>query len=84
VPDSVTCCGLPVALSAIDSVPLREPVAVGVNVTLIVQLDPAARLVPQVFVCAKSPVTVTPVIVRLAVPLLLRVTALAVLVVLNN
>lgn len=33
----------------------REPVAVGVNVTLTVQLAPAATLVPQVFVCAKSP-----------------------------
>jgi hypothetical protein len=34
---------------------LRAPVAVGVNVTLIVQLAPAAKLVPQVFVWPKSP-----------------------------
>ncbi len=33
----------------------RVPVAVGLNVTLIVQLAPAARLLPQVLVCEKSP-----------------------------
>jgi hypothetical protein len=33
----------------------RVPLAVGVNVTLIVQLAPAATLDPQVLVCAKSP-----------------------------
>ena len=33
----------------------RVPVAVGVNVTLIVQLAPAATLEPQLLVCAKSP-----------------------------
>jgi hypothetical protein len=45
-----------------------------------VQLDPAAKLVPQLFVCAKLPVTVTPEIARLALPPLLSVTALAALV----
>ena len=33
----------------------RVPVAVGLNVTLMVQLAPAATLAPQVFVCEKSP-----------------------------
>ena len=33
----------------------RVPAAVGVNVTLRVQLAPDATLAPQVFVCAKSP-----------------------------
>ena len=33
----------------------RAAVTVGVNVTLIVQLAPAPRLAPHVFVCAKSP-----------------------------
>ena len=33
----------------------RAPVAVGLKVTLIVQLKPAPTLVPQVFVWAKSP-----------------------------
>src|SRR5258708_1637278 len=64
---------------------LREPVAAGVKVTLIVQLAAAATLVPQVFVCTKSllcaPVTVMLVIVKLAFPVLVRVTVCAVLVV---
>ena len=33
---------------------LRDPFAVGVKVTAIVQLRPAARLVPQLLVCVKS------------------------------
>jgi len=36
--------------------PVRVPVVVGVKVTLTVQLNPAPSEVPQVFVCAKSPV----------------------------
>jgi len=54
--------------------PVREPVAVGVNVTLIVQDELAARLVPQVLVWEKSPLTAMLEIVRVAVPGLLRVT----------
>ena len=38
------------ALSAMLSVALRVPVAAGVKVTLIVQLEPAATLDPQVLV----------------------------------
>jgi hypothetical protein len=34
------------------------PVAVGLNVTLIVQFAPAARLAPQLFVWEKSPLFV--------------------------
>src|SRR5207253_1201239 len=55
-------CGLPPASSASDSVPVRAPEAVGVKVTLIVQLASAAKvagLVGQalapVLVAAKSP-----------------------------
>ena len=54
--------------------PVREPVAVGVKVTLIVHDELAARLVPQVLVCEKSPLTVMLEIVRAALPGLLRVT----------
>ena len=54
--------------------PGREPVAVGVKVTLIVQDALAARLVLQVLVCAKSPLDVMLEIVRVALPRLLRVT----------
>jgi hypothetical protein len=75
-------------LFAIESEAARAPVAAGVKVTLRVQLDPAATLVPQVFVWLKSPLFV-PVIVMLvmlsdAVPVLDKVTTWAVLVVPSN
>ena len=50
VPVKPTDCGLPEALSVMLTEALRVPVAVGLNVTLIEQLAPAATLVPQVFV----------------------------------
>lgn len=50
VPVKVTLCGLPVALSVMATVPVRVPVVVGVNVTLIVQVPAAATEVPHVFV----------------------------------
>jgi hypothetical protein len=50
VPVKLTACGLPLALSVIVSDALRDPVADGVNVTLIVQLTPAPTLLPQLFV----------------------------------
>src|SRR5437870_3137796 len=37
-------CGLPPALSVSDSVPVRAPEAVGVKVTLMVQVAPAAKV----------------------------------------
>jgi len=49
VPLKLTVCGVPLALSAMERDALSVPVAPGVNVTLIVQLAPAATLVPQVF-----------------------------------
>ncbi len=52
VPVRLTLCGLPAALSVIDTVPVRVPVAVGVKVTLMVQLAPATTEAPQVFVWA--------------------------------
>jgi hypothetical protein len=48
-------CGLPAALSEMLTAAVRVPVAVGVNVMLIVQLPPAATELPQVFVSEKSP-----------------------------
>ena len=50
VPVNDTACGLPVALSLTVTAPERAPVAVGVKLTLMVQLAPALRLAPQVFV----------------------------------
>ena len=46
---------------------------VGVNVTVMVQLAAATRDVPQVLVCAKSPVVAMAVMVRAALPVLVRV-----------
>ena len=57
-PVRLALCGLLLALSVTVRVPVRVPVAVGLKVTLIVQLDAAATLVPQVLVCAKSPLLV--------------------------
>ena len=50
VPERLTTCGLPVALSVIVNVPLMAPVVVGVNVTLIVQVAPAAIVPTQLLV----------------------------------
>src|SRR5258708_17924176 len=55
MPVSETVGGLPTALSVMMMIPLRVPTAVGVNVTWIVQLARPARLLPQLLVCAKSP-----------------------------
>jgi len=46
-----TVCGLLLALSLTTTVPVREPVVVGLNTTLTVQFPPAGSDVPQVFVC---------------------------------
>jgi hypothetical protein len=62
------------ALSVMVNEPLLEPLAVGVKVTLKVQLALAARLEPQVLVWEKSPLTVMLVMLRTALPVLLRVT----------
>jgi hypothetical protein len=50
VPVRLTVCGLPVALSVRVTAALRDPLAVGLKVTLIVQLAPAATLDPQLLV----------------------------------
>ena len=85
VPVRLAVCGLLVALSVTVNVPLRVPVAVGVKVTLIVQLVPPATLVPQLFVCPKSPLLppVNVMLVMLSAVLweLVSVTACAALVV---
>jgi hypothetical protein len=90
LPLRATVCGLPEALSVIDTLALRVPVAVGVKVTLIVQFDPAASVLDplgHVLVCAKSPllVPVKPMLlmVKAALPLLVNVTVWAALVVLT-
>jgi hypothetical protein len=62
------------ALSVMVREPLLEPLAVGVKVTLRVQLAATATLEPQVLVWEKSPLTVMLVMLRSALPVFLRVT----------
>ena len=73
VPLKLPVCGVPAALSLMLKVPEREPVAVGVNVTLMLQLVPAANATPQLLLCAKSPLAVMLLIVSGPVPVLLSV-----------
>jgi hypothetical protein len=89
VPSTPTDAGLPAASCAILTLALFVPVEVGVNVTLTVQVAPAASVAPQVVVranwLASVPVRVIalappPVKTRSAVPVLLMVTDCAVLV----
>src|SRR5438128_2680724 len=67
-PVRLTLCGLPLALSVILSVPVPVPAAVGAKLTLIAQLVPAATVLPQLLVWAKSPFAVTLVILSAAPP----------------
>ena len=85
VPERLTVCGLPLALSVMLTEAVRLPLAEGVKVTLIAQLLPAATDPPHVLVSAKLlllvPWTERLVISKPALPVLLRVTVRAVLVV---
>lgn len=89
-------CGLPVALSATDTVAARPPVAVGVKVAAMTQVPPDAatlgivrQSVPLAGVTSlKSPgfvpVMVTPEIVSAAAPVLVSVEVICALGVLSN
>ncbi len=91
-PNSATECGLPPALSAIVSVPLREPVALGVKLTPIVQKLPGSSVkaggltgqiaAPSLATIAKSPPVVMLSTRNGAAPLLRSVTSRTLLVVL--
>src|SRR6266852_8494681 len=61
VPLNATVGAVPGEPLVNDSTPLRTPLAEGVNATFTMQLAPAASDVPQLFVWAKSPLIVTPV-----------------------
>jgi hypothetical protein len=67
VPDKPTRCGELAALSAIESVAVRDPAAVGLKVMLMVQLAPTASEDPQVVVlvneAAAVPVSMIPPLV---------------------
>jgi hypothetical protein len=81
LPLRLTVCGLPAALSLTASAPLRKPPPVGVKVTDMVQFLPAAKVALQLLVQAKSPVVVMLAILSEALPVLLRMTGIAELVV---
>lgn len=72
-PVSAAVCGEPEALSVTVRVPVRLPVAVGVKVTEMVQLWPAATVDPQVLVSAKSPEAAMVVMASAAAPEFARV-----------
>lgn len=76
LPESATICGLPAALSAMRSVPVRVPVAVGVKVTFTLQAVPGGSVAgkPHVFVWVKSPEAVMVISPKLLLPVLLMVT----------
>jgi hypothetical protein len=86
VPLSVAVCGLLASLSATLRVAVTAPAAVGVKVTLIVQLLPAARVAVHALVWANDdapvPVMLTTMLLTVAVLLFFSVTVCAVLVVL--
>jgi hypothetical protein len=60
VPASATVCGEPVALSATLNVARKLPVVFGVNLTDMLQLLPAVRVVPQVLVSVNAEEAVPP------------------------
>src|ERR1700757_4916246 len=74
-------CGLVMSESVIVSVPVRTPVVVGANLTLIRQLRPGARLPPQLLVSEKFALHWMLVIVMVVVPTFASVTVCAALVV---
>ena len=75
VPVSATVCGLPPALSVMVTAPVLVPAAVGLKVRLRMQLALGARLGPQALVWEKSPPARMLAIVRVALPVLVRVRA---------
>ena len=77
VPVSATLCGFPEPLLVIVKEPERSPSAVGENVTVMEQLLPSVTVIPQLFVCEKSPMTLIPEIGRFADPRTERVTVWA-------
>ncbi len=81
VPFRLAVCGLLLALSVTVSVPVLVPFVVGVNVTLIVHLLLAAKLLEQVVAdTAKSPLGEIAMLSRLTLKLLVKVNVFGALV----
>ena len=69
VPVSENVCGLAGVLSVIVTVPVRDPVAVGVKLTRMVQEAPGFKVAHEV-VARKSPLAMADVIVAGTLPVL--------------
>lgn len=71
VPNKLTCCEplLPVMVS----VPVSVPTAVGAKLTVMVQSAPASKVVGQLFVSEKAPLTEVLLNVSAAVPVFVKV-----------
>jgi len=82
VPVRAMVWGLPVALSLMVMVPVRDPTDKGVNFTVIVQRAAAASEAPQLFVSEKSPLGAMLMMLSTEVPVLLNLTVFDELVVL--
>jgi len=65
VPERLTVCGLPLALSLMLSEASQLPLAKGLNVILMVQLRPAGSKLPQVLPCSAKSLALAPVIAML-------------------
>src|SRR2546427_767195 len=81
VPERVTTCGVPGALSTRVRAPRLWPTALGANVTLTAQLEPTATGPLHVLVWAKSPLVEILVNTKGKSPMLLTVTVCGALVV---
>jgi hypothetical protein len=80
-PDSATDWGLAGALSLIVSEPVRDPEALGVKVTETAQFAPGLSEPAQVLVSLKSPLAAMLLIVIVPLPVFVRVTVWAALLV---
>lgn len=60
VPEREIFCGPPDALSRTETAPVKGPMVVGLNVTLIMQLAPGLTCLPQFDVTPNGPVIPPP------------------------
>jgi len=84
VPLRPTICGLPLALSNIVNARIAKPRKIGLNTTVIVQLDPGESVGAQLFDCEKGTSEVMLVIDKLETPVFVNVTVWARLEVATN
>ena len=74
MPASATVCGLPDALSTIESPPVSAPTTLGVKLTATAQVPPAASVDPQLVTSLKFPTAVIDVMVSASSPVFVTYT----------